>query len=284
MLMKTGMLKQNAPARPSRCSDCSATSARAGFTLIELLVVIAIIAILASLLLPALSKAKSKAHSAVCWNNLKQLAICWVMYADDNNDRMPPSTTVGMPGDFTGVEPSWVVGSALRDTNTANLQLGLLYSYNKSAAIYRCPADRSTVDGYPHLLRTRTYQLNALLNHTVNGTRSGEWYSEKWMKHKVSDLVDPSPSGVFTFIDSLRVSGGGPGFLIEVKESSGTDQWGTRPGEQHNLGANAAFGDGHVTYWKWHWSRFKSSRGPLPIANATDGADFQIIKSHWPRP
>lgn len=60
-----------------------------GFTLIELLVVIAIIAILASLLVPALGRAKEKSQAMTCLNNLHQLGLSTVLYAQDNNGSLP---------------------------------------------------------------------------------------------------------------------------------------------------------------------------------------------------
>ena len=60
-----------------------------GFTLIELLVVIAIIAVLMAILMPALNRARLQGKRAACMGNLKQLTLAWIMYSDENDDKIP---------------------------------------------------------------------------------------------------------------------------------------------------------------------------------------------------
>jgi prepilin-type N-terminal cleavage/methylation domain-containing protein/prepilin-type processing-associated H-X9-DG protein len=272
---------QRPSAAPSNFALCSA------FTLIELLVVIAIIAILAAMLLPALAKAKAKAQDISCRNNLRQLQLCWHLYVDDNNQVLPPISVWPTSNGWESREPSWVVGDAKDDVSTTNLQRGLLFPYNRSVGIYRCPADKTTVVGNPSALQTRTYELDASLNCWYMGGIP-PWYPNPWERRKFSDLVKPQPTDVMTFIDSHPPTGDSADFTQSYRETAGVDAWSSLPGEQHNRGANLAFADGHVEHWRWRWGRsggiYGVVSGTYALANADDRYDFQRVKDHSPRP
>ena len=168
--MKEPITPASSPAvgRPHGASDrADPTSITGGFTLIELLVVIAIIAILAGMLLPALSKAKAKAQAISCANNLRQLQLAWILYADDHNDRICPNKSAGAGADplsWSGSPGSWVLGNPQLHPSPSNIESGVLFPYTKSRVVYKCPADRSFSVGEPRAPRNRSYMLLIFLN------------------------------------------------------------------------------------------------------------------------
>jgi prepilin-type N-terminal cleavage/methylation domain-containing protein/prepilin-type processing-associated H-X9-DG protein len=99
------------------------------FTLIELLVVISVIGILASLIMPAIGRVKLKARDTQCLNNLKQLGMAVVMYADDNGNKLPKAE----------LKPSNPIDPSHPDPRLRDL---LAKYVANNAEIFRCPSDK----------------------------------------------------------------------------------------------------------------------------------------------
>ena len=112
------------------------------FTLIELLVVIAIVAILAALLFPTFAKIRENARRAACQSNLKQLAMAFTEYTQDNDERLPGATDGGNGG--AGIHGGWMyfqTFDTMPQPHAFDPAQGSLYPYVKAAAVYVCPDD-----------------------------------------------------------------------------------------------------------------------------------------------
>jgi prepilin-type N-terminal cleavage/methylation domain-containing protein/prepilin-type processing-associated H-X9-DG protein len=213
-----------------------------GFTLIELLVVIAIIAVLMAILMPALNRVREQGKRAVCLSNLKQLALAWIMYADENDDNIV-SGAGGVSRSYNGKpEVPWVGRCWASDYGSGGqmpekdqiIQIksphGALWPYAKDVKLYRCPTG------------ARGEMLTYAVMDSMNGYGDGTKEKGLWIKKRMEIR---GPDRKVVFIDEGWVTP--DSFAVYYTQ----EQWWDDPPSRHGDGTSVSFADGHSDHKKW---------------------------------
>jgi prepilin-type N-terminal cleavage/methylation domain-containing protein/prepilin-type processing-associated H-X9-DG protein len=227
----------------------------AGFTLVELVVVVAMFGVLATMLAPTMARTKTNSASFQCRNNLRQLALGWKMYADDNNGNLVYNRDGDGVGGSSGRE-TWVGGwldysSRTDNTNTALLidhskypYAAFLGPYVKTPLVFKCPADRSTalLAGAPKP-RVRSVSMNSLV-----GTGSRTWVMPGRYPLCTNLSQINSPAYKFVFVDEREESINDGEFMTDPDTLYQLVDY---PASYHNNAGSFSFADGHSEIHRW---------------------------------
>jgi len=210
--------------------------ARGGFTLIELLVVITVIALLIGILVPVSMEIRDKARETVCAQNLRTLMIAWLIYKDENDDRLAGGHVGKYVHDWVQI-PTGDGDSVEREKE--GIRSGVLFSYvGESADVYRCPSDvRKTATGEA-----------VFRSYSIAGGANGEGWQNSYLQvRKYSEIC--SPGNKYVFLEQADPRGWNmSSWVVNPQTGSWVDPlaaW--HRGNRCTL----SFADGHTEVHKW---------------------------------